>query len=337
MAVSQIFPGRISNSLGSQRILDAVSQNQNAINLLQTQLATGKKFLLPSEAPTAATQTLVLQKLDERRAAFQQSVQTNQGFLATADQSLAAVSDAISQARGLAQAAAGDQITPQEREGLALEIDGLIRSVIQAGNTQYAGRYLFAGTATDTAPFEQAAGGLVRYKGNTQVISGFADFGLLLETGVDGGNGLAAITDPISSDLNPALTLDTRLSDLYSGTGVQLSQIRVTLDDGTNQVDKVIDLSSAKTIQDIKTRLENAFATEAVTLTVDIDPGSGNGLRLTPSAGTVQVRDLESGRTALQLGIVSTASATINGTDLDPAVTLSTPVASLNNNAGIGA
>lgn len=337
MAVSQISPGRISNSLQSQRIVDVLSQNQNKISRIQTQLGTGKKFLLPSEAPTAATQTLVLQKLDERRAAFQQSVQTNQGFLATADQTLTLFSDALSQARGIVQAAAGDQITSQEREGLILEVSGLIQSIIQAGNTQYAGRYLFAGTATDTAPFESAAGGLVRYRGNTQVLAGFADFGLLIDTGIDGGFGLGAVTDPESSDLNPALTLGTRLGDLYSGAGVDRSQIRVTLVDGANTVDKTIDLSAAETVQDVKTQIENAFAAEAITVTVEIDPGSQNGLRITPSAGTVRIRDLESGNTAQQLGISSDSAAVINGADLDPAVTLSTAVASLNNNTGIGA
>lgn len=337
MAVSQISPGRISNSLQSQRIVDVLSQNQNKISRIQTQLGTGKKFLLPSEAPTAATQTLVLQKLDERRAAFQQSVQTNQGFLATADQTLTLFSDALSQARGIVQAAAGDQITSQEREGLILEVSGLIQSIIQAGNTQYAGRYLFAGTATDTAPFESAAGGLVRYRGNTQVLAGFADFGLLIDTGIDGGFGLGAVTDPESSDLNPALTLGTRLGDLYSGAGVDTSQIRVTLVDGANTVDKTIDLSAAETVQDVKTQIENAFAAEAITVTVEIDPGSQNGLRITPSAGTVRIRDLESGNTAQQLGISSDSAAVINGADLDPAVTLSTAVASLNNNTGIGA
>ncbi|MDX1969138.1 MAG: flagellin [Planctomycetaceae bacterium] len=337
MAVSQISPGRISNSLQSQRIVDVLSQNQNTISRIQTQLGTGKKFLLPSEAPTAATQTLVLQKLDERRAAFQQSVQTNQGFLATADQTLTLFSDALSQARGIVQAAAGDQITSQEREGLILEVSGLIQSLIQAGNTQYAGRYLFAGTATDAAPFESAAGGVVRYRGNTQVLAGYADFGLLIDTGIDGGFGLGAVTDPESSDLNPALTLGTLLSDLYSGAGVNASQIRVTLVDGANTVDRTIDLSTAETVQDLKTQIESAFAAEAITVTVEIDPGSQNGLRITPSAGTVRIRDLESGNTAQQLGIASDAAAVINGADLDPAVTLSTAVASLNNNTGIGA
>lgn len=336
MSISQILPGRVSNALATRRMAQAISQNQYAINILQTQLATGKKFLLPSESPTAAAQTLTLQKLEERRVAFAASVQTNTGYLATADQTLSTISSAINQARGLAQAAAGDQITSTEREGMALEIAGLIRSIIQAGNTEYAGRYLFAGTATGQRPFELTASGLVRYNGNSQVIGGLADFGLIINSGVDGAQGLGAISPPEWSDLNPALTLDTQLSQLYDGQGVSPGTIRIVLDDGIDQVRKDVDLTSARTIQDLKIQLEQAFAAEGITLTVDIDPTSQSGLRLTPSAGTIEVRDLDGGTTARALGILSTPAPTIVGGDLNPALSLHTPLSALNGGTGIG-
>ena len=337
MGVSQLQPGRVSTALSSFRMLSAINTGQQQLNVLQTQLATGKKFLLPSEAPTAATQSLALQKLDERRSAFAESVQTNLGYLATADQTLSTISSAIVQARGLAQAAAGDQVTSAEREGMAQEIAGLIRSVIQAANTQYGGRYLFAGTDTSSVPFSQTASGLVRYSGNTQSIGGLSDFGTLISTSIDGANGLAAITPQQVSDLNPALSLDTPLTSLYSGGGADLGQMRIILNDGVNEVRKTVDLSSARTINDLKLQLEQAFSGEAITLTVDVDPTSLNGLRITPSAGTVEIRDVQGEATAKLLGVASGPVTEIIGSDLNPAITLHTPIASLNGNTGIGA
>lgn len=336
MSVSQILPGRISSALATRRLAQAITQNQYAINLLQTQLATGKKFLLPSESPTAAAQTLTLQKLEERRVAFAGSVQTNTGYLATADQTLSTISAAINQARGLAQAAAGDQITSTEREGMALEVAGLIRSIIQAGNTEYAGRYLFAGTDTGQRPFDLTASGLVRYNGNSQVIGGLADFGLIINSGIDGAHGLGAISAPEWSDLNPALSLETPLGQLYGGQGISPGSLRIVLDDGIDQIRKDIDLSSAQTIQDLKIQLEHAFAAEGITLTVDIDPTTQSGLRLTPSAGTVEVRELNGGTTARALGILSPPAAAIQGGDLNPTLSLHTPLAALNGGTGIG-
>uniref|UniRef100_A0A7C2K0Q4 Flagellin n=1 Tax=Schlesneria paludicola TaxID=360056 RepID=A0A7C2K0Q4_9PLAN len=328
---------RVPNSLSMLRTVQAVSRSQTRLNRVQTQLATGQRFVLPSESPTAATQSIALQKLDERALAFQGSLQTNLGYLAVADQSLATISDALNQARGLLQAGLGDQVTDEERQALALEVGALTRTIIQAANTTYNGRALFAGSESTAAPFEAVAGGFIRYNGNAQSLSGLADFATLVDSGVDGVSGLQAVSSPVSSDLNPVLSLDTRLDQLHRGLGTELGSLRVILDDGVNDVRRTIDLTGAETLQDVKLRIEQAFAADPITVTVDIDPGTQSGLRLTPSAGTVEVRDLESSNTAQQLGIRSGPAAVLTGSDLDPALSLFTPVAALNGGLGIGA
>ncbi len=73
-----------------------------------------------------------------------------------------------------------------------------------------------------------------------------------------------------------------------------------------------------------------------MTLTVDVDPASNTGLRLTPSAGTVAVADLNGGQVAADLGIRSTAAATIKGDNLDPRLTTQTLLSDLNGGTGIG-
>lgn len=337
MSVSQVYPGRISNSLASQQLLASLTSNQNALNKLQTQLGTGKKFLLPSEAPTAAVKTLALQNLDERRIGFQESIQTNQGYLATADQTLSSLSDVINRARALAQSAAGDQVTSQEREGLAIEAEGLLRSAIVSGNTRYNDRYLFGGMATQSPPFETTSQGAVRYAGSTQSLDGLASFRLLIGTGIDGAIGLQGATTPESADLDPALTISTPISALKNGASLSLGRIQVTLDDGVSHIEREVDLAGASTVDDLRSRIENAFAADPITVTVDVDPTSNSAIRLTPSSGTIAVADLQLGTTARQLGIASSPAASITGDDLDPAVTLFTSIASLNGGAGIGA
>lgn len=336
MSVSQLFAGRVSQPLATRRMAETIAQGQISLAKLQAQLATGMKFQLPSEAPTAATQVLMLQKLDERQAAFAQSVQTNYGYLVMADQAMDSVSESIAIARGLAQAGAGDQITTAEREGLAQEVAGLIRAVIQAGNTQHTGRYLFAGSASSAPPFELTATGEVRYSGNMQNLAGLADFGMQIQSSVSGVDGFAAITAPEWQDLNPAVTLQTALSDLYGGSGVSPGSVRVLLDDGVDTIDREVDLTGAKSIQDIKNRLEAAFAAEAIQITVDVDPLSQHGLRITPSAGTIEIRDVPGSTTARDLGVVSGPVAELNGRDLDPRISLMTPISALNGGTGIG-
>lgn len=335
MAIASLIPGRVPLSLSSSRLSRVIADSQTRLSQLQDQISSGHRFSLPSEAPTAATQTIVLQKLDERRTGFQQVAKTTQGFLSATDTALATIGDSLNQARSIAAAGIGDQVSPSEREGLASEVGGLIQSVLQAGNVTFNGRYLFAGSATDRPPFEQLSTGVIRYNGDGLAQSNFVDFGLEVGSAVNGAD-LQAFSAPITGDLNPTLTLSTRISQLHGGSGLHLGIVNINLNNGAASVRKSVDLSSADTIQDVKTQLEAAFAGEPLTLDVAIDP-SNFGLQLTPSAGTVEVLDTNGGRTAADLGIRSGPAAVVHGADLDPALALSTTVASLNGGTGIGA
>ncbi|HET6424237.1 MAG TPA: flagellin [Planctomycetaceae bacterium] len=337
MSIPSLLPGRVPLSLATSRLASSIQQGQFQLQRLQDQLSSGKRFVLPSDAPTAATQTLALQKLDERRAAFQSNIQITQGYLTATDQSLAAFGETLNTARGIVQAGLGDQTTSVERQGLAQEAASLIQSALLSANTSYNGRYLFGGSYSDRPPFEVRSDGTIRFNGDDHTIDTFADFGFQLAGSVDGGSDLRSFSPTVTADLNPALTLNTRLDSLNGGAGVGLQSIVVTLEDTPTTVQKTVDLSGAQTLQDIKSKLESAFAAEAITLTVAIDPVSKNGLQLTPSAGTVAVADVGNARTAAELGIRSAPVATLSGIDLNPPINLFTRVADLNGGNGIGA
>lgn len=337
MSIPSLLPGRVPLSLATSRLATSVQQGQYQLQKLQDQLSSGQRFVLPSDAPTAATQTLALQKLDERRAAFQANIQTTQGYLSASDQALASFGEVLNTARGLVQAGLGDQTTSVEREGLAQEAAALIQSSLLTANTSYNGRYLFAGSYTDKAPFVSQADGTIRFQGDDRTINTFADFGFQVTGSISGGDDLRALTPSLSTDLNPAIALGTRLDAMNSGQGIQPQSVVVTLVDSPTTITKTVDLSGSQTLQDVKDRLEAAFTGGTITLTVDIDPTSKSGLRLTPSSGTVAVAEVNDGRTAAEFGIRSAAAASITGTDLNPTITLFTRVADLNGGTGIGA
>ena len=337
MSIPSLLPGRVPLSLATSRLTSSIQQGQFQLQRLQDQLSSGQRFVLPSDAPTAATQTLALQKLDERRAAFQANIQTTQGYLSVSDEALTAFGEALNTARGLVQAGLGDQTTSVEREGLAQEAAALIQSSLLTANTSYNGRYLFAGSYTDQPPFVTQADGSIRFQGDDRTINTFADFGFQVTGSIGGGDDLRALTPSQTSDLNPAISLETRIDTLNGGQGFAPQSVVVTLEDTPTVIQKTVDLTGAQTLQDVKSRLEAPFVGGTITLTVDIDPTSKSGLRLTPSAGTVAVAEVNDGRTAAELGIRSAAAATVIGSDLNPAITLFTRVADLNGGTGIGA
>lgn len=335
MSIGPLLLGRLPTSLMTSRLARSLQFDQTAISKLQEQLSSGRKFALPGESPGPALRTMAMQKLLERQSHFKTNVTTDRSFLMASEASLGTVTDVLDRAKALVQMGIGLSATPAEKQAMAAEAGALVRSLVNVGNTRFQGRYLFAGSQTNTVPFT-IAGGAVRYAGDTASISSLIDFNLLLANNVDGNTALGAMTEPIGNDVNPALTLDTKTADLDGGQGIELGSIVITLQNGGPAISKTIDLSGADTVRDLKTRIESAFAAEAITLTVDVNPLTGSGLRLTPSAGTVAVSDAAGSTTAAALGITSAASATINGADLDPALTTFTPLSALNGGAGIG-
>jgi len=336
MSISPVFPGRLPNSFSFGRLNQQIQSGRIELQRIQDQLTTGQQFITPSEDPSAALNTIVLQARLERQQQFKANVQTDRSLLAATENALSSVSDTINTAKSVLLRGVGATATDAERQGLAVEINGLVQQVLNTANTKFRGRFLFAGTETDSAPFELTGGGNILYSGNSQQISSYVDVGQTIVNSLDGQSAFNVLTTVESDDLNVALTTETRLSDLHGSSGLESGSVDIVLDNGGTVVSRTVDLSLAETVGDVKTFIEDAFAGQPITVTVDVDPSSSSGLRLTPSSGTVKISDVAGSRVASDLGIVTAATAQISGKDLNPSISIHTRLADLNNGAGIG-
>jgi flagellar hook-associated protein 3 FlgL len=79
---------------------------------------------------------------------------------------------------------ANGTLDQNDKDAIADELDQLVDSIKTAGNTQYAGNYVFAGTATQTAPF--TVGGADAYAGNTDAINRSIGQGVTMQVNVTG-------------------------------------------------------------------------------------------------------------------------------------------------------
>jgi flagellar hook-associated protein 3 FlgL len=337
MSIAPILPGRLPNSYSFRRLNQQIQQGQAELQRLQDQLTTGQQCIVPSEDPSSALNTIVLQTRLERQQQFKANVQTDRSLLGATENGLSTVSNAVNSAKSIILQGIGATSTESERAGLATEVSGLIQQVLNTANTKFRGRYLFAGTETNAAPFELTGAGKVLYSGNAAQIGSYVDFGQKIVNNLDGQSAFNVLTTIESDDLNVALTSETKLAQLHGGAGVELGSIDIVLQDGATVVSRSVDLSLAETIGDVKTFIEDAFAGQAVTLTVDVDPASQSGLRLTPSSGTVSVSDVSGSRVAAHLGIASAAAAQIAGADVDSTISIHSQLSDLNNGTGIGA
>ena len=253
-------------------------------------------------------------------------------MLNASDSALASITHPMNTAQGLATSGIGDSSSAEQKAGMAVQVQALIQQVVQAANTTFDGRYLFGGSQNTMPPFTITIARAmdVEYSGDQQTLNTFVSTGLSLATNVDGNTALAALTPPITADLNPALTFQTQLSDL-KGAGIVPGKISVTL--SSPATTQTSDLSAAKTIGDVRDIIQNALG--AANVTVAINPAK-DGISITPTAGTITIANPVGGTSASDLGIAGNAAASINSGDLNPALTLTTKLADLNGGTGIG-
>ncbi len=144
---------RVTTLMSSRAILRDLNDNLSRVSTLQQRLSSGKQITRPSDDPYGASRALALRGelagLDQYRG----NVGDGTAWLNTCDTALGQVSDSLQRVRELLIQGGNDSAGPDARNAIADEIDQLIDGVKQEANVQYAGRHVFSGTATDTAPY----------------------------------------------------------------------------------------------------------------------------------------------------------------------------------------
>jgi len=145
----------------------AQSQEQTALQ----QLASGKLINMPSDNPAGAAELVQNQTQQNETDQFLQNTSSVEGLLQTADSTLSSVVNAVNQAISLGTQGANGTNSPANLQAIAQQVIGIQNQVLQLANSSYQGNYIFAGTATNTAPFtlDPSSADGVTYNGNTDV------------------------------------------------------------------------------------------------------------------------------------------------------------------------
>lgn len=338
MAINPVSLMRVSNNLRSSALLESLRRNTLNLFLEQNRLATGNRINSLSDDPATGTQALRLTEILEQQGQVLRNIRHADSFLSATDSAIGEITDLLNQAHTLASEAVNTTFDQQQRDASAQLIRGIINQLVSVGNRKLGDVFLFGGRRTTTVPFTQTTGG-VEYHGDTGDLNSLVDLGQEAAVNISGAQLFGSLAAEVSGyrDLDPALTVDTRLADLKgaAGLGIERGVVRVTLSSPATTF--VADLSTAETVGDVIDLLNSAASAAGLTTGPggDFDAVMGPaGLRLSASAGTVTVAEAGSGHAARDLGILGTAAGTLVGTDLQPLLTPETPVSALLGGAG---
>jgi flagellar hook-associated protein 3 FlgL len=150
-------------------LLSALAQTQQQINSDLQQIASGQSVNVPSDNPAAAAQLVQNAGQTAEADQFLRSITSVQGELQNADSTLSSVVTALQRAISLGTEGANGTLNSSDRAAIAAEVQGIKSELLGLANLSYQGSFVFAGTATQTAPYvlDATSSSGVSYVGNS--------------------------------------------------------------------------------------------------------------------------------------------------------------------------
>jgi flagellar hook-associated protein 3 FlgL len=144
---------RITQNMMSNIFVRNIQKQGEAMLQRQEQLASQKRINRPSDDPGGMARVLdgrsTLAAIDQ----YVENIKQGKTRLEINEETLKQVDDLVQQARELADANSGAEITADQRALAAENVKEIYDQVMQLANSRFGGRYMFAGYQTDTAPF----------------------------------------------------------------------------------------------------------------------------------------------------------------------------------------
>jgi flagellar hook-associated protein 3 FlgL len=116
----------------------------------------GAKVSKPSDDPVAYTTSVRRGSTIANMASRSRTARAAADELNVAQGALDSATELLAQAKSLAVQGANETLSPTDRNALALQVSGIRDQLLDLANTRGSGGYVFAGSRTDTAPFDTA-------------------------------------------------------------------------------------------------------------------------------------------------------------------------------------
>jgi flagellar hook-associated protein 3 FlgL len=272
---------RITNSMSSRHSLDDIMNSAARLDRTRQQLSAQKQILQASDDPVGTTRAIAARADLAATAQYTANVGLATGVMQTTDSSLDEMTQLLQRARELTVRAASDTVDLDSRKAIALEIDQLASQLKTAGNSSYAGVYLFAGTASMTKPYDTTSA-------PTPVDTYFGDNGTIAR---EIGPNVSVQTNTLVNSGTPPLIGQgggaNPATGVTTGDGGLLSTLRTLADNlrsGTAAGSAALKTTDLKALDTNLTTINSARATVGATL--NRLEAAGNRLAVNKEAST---------------------------------------------------
>jgi flagellar hook-associated protein 3 FlgL len=145
---------RITGSMMSRSLLSDINDVANRQDATRRQMSSGKQITKPSDDPYATARAMSLRTDLAGIKQHERNVQEAQSWMSVTDTTLSSITDLAQHARELVVQGATDTLPQTSRNAIADQIDQIIAGMKQEANSTYDGRYVLAGSRTNTKPYD---------------------------------------------------------------------------------------------------------------------------------------------------------------------------------------
>lgn len=161
---------RITNNMMSYNFLSSLNNSLEKASKIQAQLADGKALHAPSDDPIKVVRSLRYSTSMELNNQYTQNAKDAISWMESSDDNMQDLSSIMISIKGQV-VQASDGSNPQAAvQTIGDAVDNLINQMVNIGNSQLGGRYIFGGQNDKTAPFTRT-GDTITYNGDNQKIS----------------------------------------------------------------------------------------------------------------------------------------------------------------------
>lgn len=221
---------RVTQNMIANRSLANLSNSYRMMDKYNQQTSTGRKINLPSDDPVVAMKGMYYRTNLTEIEQYQRNLSELYSWLENSEAGVEQVNSAMQRARELVVYMKNGTNTAQDLQATSREIDQIKQDLVQVGNSQVAGNYIFNGAQVDKAPVDGSVN-------PPKVTLNTDEYGVEVSRGVK----LRANVDPtqiFSQGLFDTLQL---IQNIMAGT-----EPRSQLDQALTQVDFHMDKISAE-------------------------------------------------------------------------------------------
>lgn len=223
---------RVTQNTTANLVLNSLQTIRRRTEELEQQAATGVKISAPGDDPVTAQQILHMKSLMAAGDQYSRNISNGISWLSMTEAAMDEMGNVLTRAKELTVQMANATSDAKARESGMNEIVQLRNQLIQLGNTQLNGRYVFGGFKNDTPPFDSTGA----FNGTDDSITIEIDRGAFVPINYSGGELLRGGTPPGSTGTDIVGVFDNLITALGANDQTAVQAELPNLEDALSQV-----------------------------------------------------------------------------------------------------